>query len=216
MTSGLSSYLGAKVNDHVLGNTAYSAPATVYVALFSSSTEVTGGSYARVAVTNNTTNWPNATVATPSVKSNGTTITFPTATLDWASGANIDEVRIYDASSGGNMLYYAEALGPRKAFTADASTDVLTSTSHGYTDGMSVEVEAENGSLCGGLSDNTKYYIRDSTTNTFKLAATMGGSAIDITSAGNGTLWIARTYKQPVLAGNQYSIAAGDLVINMS
>ncbi len=43
-------------------------------------TEVTGGSYARVTLTNNATNWPNASAA---LKKNGTVITFPTASADW-------------------------------------------------------------------------------------------------------------------------------------
>ncbi len=43
-------------------------------------TEVTGGSYARVAYTNNSTNWPNAVAGS---KPNGSSIVFPTATADW-------------------------------------------------------------------------------------------------------------------------------------
>ena len=58
-----SNFLELELLDHVLGNAAYTAPGTVWVALYSATpsdtgggTEVTGGSYARVAVVNNATN----------------------------------------------------------------------------------------------------------------------------------------------------------------
>lgn len=38
-----------------------------------------------------------------------------------------------------------------------------------------------------GLTASTRYYVRDSTANTFKLAATRGGTAINFTTDGSGT-----------------------------
>lgn len=62
-------------------------------------TEPVGGSYARVAKTNNVTNFPAAaTVSGVSSKTNGTKITFPNPTGNW--GALI-WYGIYTASSGG-------------------------------------------------------------------------------------------------------------------
>lgn len=102
-------YLEAELLDHVFGAAAYSAPATVYVALYTatpgdasaSGTEVTGGSYARVAVTNNATNWPAASGTSPTSKSNGTAITFPAPTANWGV---VVAFAIYDAASAGNEL----------------------------------------------------------------------------------------------------------------
>ena len=102
-------YAEAKILDHVLGATTYTPPATVYVALYTatpgdanaSGTEVTGGSYARVAVTNNATNWPAASGTSPTSKSNGTTITFPAPTADWGV---VVAFAIYDAATVGNEL----------------------------------------------------------------------------------------------------------------
>lgn len=71
-------------------------------------------------------------------------------------------------------------------FTADAATDVITSTAHGLSDGDVLLLTTSN-TLPAGLSTSTPYFVRDSTTNTFKLAATAGGTAIDITDAGTGT-----------------------------
>lgn len=102
-----SDYLEGKVLDHLLGRTTYTAPATVYVALYTTAptdagggTEVSGGGYARKAVTNDATNWP---AASSSTKSNGTAITFDEATANWGT---VVAWGLFDASSGGNLLYW--------------------------------------------------------------------------------------------------------------
>ena len=71
-------------------------------------------------------------------------------------------------------------------FTVDIGTDVVTLSAHGLSDGSIVHVASTN-TLPTGLSANTAYYIRDATTSTFRLAATSGGVAIDLTGAGSGT-----------------------------
>lgn len=106
--AGKSDFLENKVLDHILGNTAYTAPATVHIALFTTSpgddgtggTEVSGNNYSRVSVTNNTTNWPNASGG---AKANGTAITFATPSGTWGT---VTSFGIYDASTGGNLLYF--------------------------------------------------------------------------------------------------------------
>lgn len=101
-----SNYLEDKILDLILSQVAISAIATVYVALYTviptdasaSGTEVTGGSYARVSVTNNATNWP---ASSGGSKSNGTAITFPAPTANWGT---IVGFAIYDAATTGNEL----------------------------------------------------------------------------------------------------------------
>lgn len=66
----------------------------------STGTEMSGGSYARASVTNNGVTWSNAAAGS---KTNVATITFPTATGNWAG---ITDWAVVDASSAGNMLYY--------------------------------------------------------------------------------------------------------------
>lgn len=80
-----------------------------------------------------------------------------------------------------------------QSFTAAAATDALTANAHGYAAGDAVRL---TGTLTGatGLAVDTTYYVRDVATNTFKLAATKGGAAIDITADGSGTV-----QKMPVL-----------------
>lgn len=106
--AGKSDYLENAILDHILGGPDYTRAATVYVALFtvtpldtgSGGTEVVGNNYSRVSVTNNNTNWPAASGGT---KTNGTAITFPTASGTWGT---IVSFGIYDASTSGNLLYF--------------------------------------------------------------------------------------------------------------
>lgn len=100
MSDAKSTYLENKILDHTLRNTAFTSPTTVYLALFTSNpgesgsgSEVTGGSYARQTITFA------AASGGVSASSNSQTFTsLPTAT--------ITHLGIYDASSGGNLLYY--------------------------------------------------------------------------------------------------------------
>lgn len=138
MAGSKSDYLEKIVLDLVLGAVAYTAPTTVYVALSTgaysdaatgaSMTEVSssGTAYARVALTNNTTNWPVATGTSPATKTNGTAITFPTATGSWGTVASF---YIVDASTNGNILYggdlsLSKAIGIGDTATFAATTGI--------------------------------------------------------------------------------------------
>lgn len=90
-----------------------------------------------------------------------------------------------------------------KSFT-DASinttTDKITVTAHGYSADTPVKVaRVGTATMPGGISEDTVYYIKSPATNDFSLAATAGGSAIDITSAGSGSFEVVQ----------QNAIAAG-------
>ena len=108
MAGSFADYLENKLLDLVFGATAFSAPATLYVGLSTTTitdaggniTEPSGNAYARVAVTNNTTNWPAASAGS---KSNGTAITFAQATGSWGT---ITDFFIADAAAAGNIIAY--------------------------------------------------------------------------------------------------------------
>lgn len=103
--SAASDYLENKVLDHVLGGTAYTAPATLYLGLFTSNgglenntagsqTEISGGSYARKAVT---------FTVSGNTATNSATVTFDAATANWGT---ITHVAVMDASTSGNVLFW--------------------------------------------------------------------------------------------------------------
>lgn len=122
MAGSKSDYLENELLDHVLGGGDYSRPATVYVALYTvaptdadGGTEVSGGSYARAAVVNNATNWP---AASGGAKSNGTVITFPTATANWGE---VVAFAILDAAAAGNFLYWGDLTTPKTINNGDTA-----------------------------------------------------------------------------------------------
>ena len=82
------------------------------------------------------------------------------------------------------------AVSSTLATVADAdvssTNDTVTSTSHPFSDGDAVYYVSSAGTAITGLTDDTVYYVRDSAANSFKLAATSGGSAIDITQPSGG------------------------------
>jgi len=97
-----SDFMENKIIDHMLRNQAYTPPTTVYVALFTTATddagggtEVSGGAYARQAVT--------LAAASGGASENSADITFPQATADWGT---ITHVALMDAETGGNMLMH--------------------------------------------------------------------------------------------------------------
>lgn len=88
-----------------------------------------------------------------------------------------------------NDITITYTAGYSAVFTAE-TTDVCTCSGRTFTDGDVVVLRNSGGALPTGLSANTNYYIRDVSGYTFKLAATSGGTAIDITAAGTGTHYV--------------------------
>lgn len=126
MASGKGTYLANHFLDLILGANAFSAPGTVYMALYTSApgaggggTEASGGSYARASVTNNSTNWP---ASSGGVKQNGTAITFTTATADWSSGSNMVAAALWDAASSGNELYFGALTQNKPVLNGDTAS----------------------------------------------------------------------------------------------
>jgi len=114
-------YLDNQLINEAFGGVAYTPPATLYVGLSTTApaqggtgiTEPSGNGYARVAVTNNTTNFPNATNGS---KSNGTTITFPASTGSWGT---VGYFFVADAASAGNILAYGTLNNPQTVSSGD-------------------------------------------------------------------------------------------------
>jgi hypothetical protein len=73
-------------------------------------------------------------------------------------------------------------------FTVDTTTDLLHSVGHGLTEGRVIRM-ATTTTLPAPFAAATSYYVIATglTADDFKVSATMGGSAIDITTTGTGT-----------------------------
>lgn len=117
-----SDYLENAIQDHMYGGPDFTRPATLYLALYTvaptdagGGTEVSGGDYARKAITNDATNWP---AASGGAKSNGQVITFVKATADWGT---IVAWALLDAAAAGNMMHWGEVTPNKLIETNDTA-----------------------------------------------------------------------------------------------
>lgn len=113
-----SNFLEDEILDHILGNAAYTAPATVYISLHTGDPGETGASevassnnYSRASFTNNATNWP---AASGGAKANGVAVTMPTPSGSWGT---VTHFGIWDAATTGNFLF-GGALAVSKAINS--------------------------------------------------------------------------------------------------
>jgi len=128
-----SDYLENKYLDWLLRGQTFTPPATVYIALYTANpsdsgggTEVSGGSYARVAVASSLANWAGTQGAGTTAASSGSggqtsnnnVITFPAPTANWGV---ITGMAIMDAASGGNELYWSALTANKTVNNGDAA-----------------------------------------------------------------------------------------------
>jgi hypothetical protein len=123
--AAMSNYLENALINATLRNTSYTSPATVYAGLFTSDptdagsgTEVSGGSYARKAVT----------FGAPS---NGASVNSAAVEFDQATGSwgTITHFGIFDASSSGNLLYHGALTASKTIETGDVFKFATSSVS---------------------------------------------------------------------------------------
>lgn len=100
----MSDYLEVALLNATLNGTAFTAVNDPYVSLHTADptdagtgAEVSGGSYARTAASFATASGTSGLVATDA------DVTFPTATASWGT---VGWIGLWDAASGGNMLYH--------------------------------------------------------------------------------------------------------------
>jgi len=129
--------------------------------------EVTGGApaYAQKSITIN--------AASGGIRALNAAVTFdvPACTVKWVGFWNV-AVFVGTAPNGG---------ATPKNFMSIASSDLVYAAAHGWSDTQ--KIVFYNGTPPGGLTEGTTYFVRDATTDTFKVAATAGGVAIDLTTA---------------------------------
>lgn len=131
--AALTDFAENKVLDAILRAQALGAPATHYVGLFTANptdvgggTEVTGGAYARVAVTASLANWSGSQTPGTTVASSGTdgtienniVITFPAPTANWGV---VTGFGIFDAATAGNLWIYSALTASKTINNGDAA-----------------------------------------------------------------------------------------------
>lgn len=141
--AALSDFLENKIIDFLLraqalgitGATAAAGtgPTSLFVGLFTTNpsdtgggVEVTGGAYARVAVTSSLANWAGTQAAASTVASSGASgttsnngvLTFPAPTANWGV---VTGFGIFDASTAGNLLIYGALTTSKTVNNGDAA-----------------------------------------------------------------------------------------------
>lgn len=110
----LSNYLEEKIlNENFRTGTIYAALYTNDPTDLDVGTEVSGGAYARQAVTFSE---PTQDAEGKAVISNSNEVVFPTATSDWGT---ITHVGFRSAATGGNLLFYGPLVNPKKIDAKD-------------------------------------------------------------------------------------------------
>jgi hypothetical protein len=107
-----SNYLETEILDHVFGGSAYTAPSTLYVALYTATpndagggTELSGSGYTRKSA---------AFTTSGATTSNSGAVEYNAATGSWGT---ITHIGVFDAATSGNLLAYG-ALSASKAIGA--------------------------------------------------------------------------------------------------
>jgi hypothetical protein len=162
--------------------------------------ELSGGSYARVAVT-----WGSASGGSISLSGTPYSINAP-------ASSSVGWVGFWTASSGGTFLGMIPG-GNYTAytFTAPASTDtVLAPGSATYATNQTVVVFPTAGStIPAGLTAGTVYYAISVSGDSFELSTTSGGSAINITADGSGIVQAIAV--EAFASAGTYSVTGGQI-----
>jgi len=111
-----SNYLETEILDHVFGGAAYTAPATLYLALHTANPDEDGSG---AEVSTSGTAYARQTVAfttSGNTTSNTSAVEYATAT---ASFGTVSHVGVWDASTSGNLLAYAALTSSKTIETGD-------------------------------------------------------------------------------------------------
>lgn len=104
---------------------AFPAPGNIYVGLYTTvpsadagtgGTEVSGGAYARQQVARGTAEWKDPSAATQGETNNVNAVTFPVASANWGT---VVAAGVFDASTGGNLLYFANLVANKVVNSGD-------------------------------------------------------------------------------------------------
>ena len=132
MANDLTNYAEGLIGAHLFRSSTWTKPTSVYVGLLTavadaetgSVTEVTGGSYARVAVACADASWTPPSGGNR-LFSNAQVITFPTPTGTWGT---VTHFGLFDASTAGNALVIAPLTASRSVVNGDAAPSFAIDT----------------------------------------------------------------------------------------
>lgn len=104
---------------------------------------------------------------------------------------------------------YSPNGGFPREFLVDTVTDTVSCPAHGYAANQTVTFYG--GNVPGGLTEGTIYYAVSVTTDAFKVSATSGGSAIDLTSIPSTDCVVSRVVEESYTGTGTHTINSWSL-----
>jgi hypothetical protein len=150
--------------------------------------ELTGSGYVRVA-------------GSFGAASGGVRSLSAIATFTVGAGHTVRWVGLW---GGGVFKGYAANGGSPKEFQVDVSTDYVNCPAHGLTDGMTVAFYG--GTMPGGITEGTIYYVRDAGPDAFHVSPSLGGPVVDITSQPAPDCVVSRVVESVYAGANTHVI----------
>jgi Flp pilus assembly protein TadG len=127
-------------------------------------------------------------------------------------GGTSSSNRVFNGAPAGSYSYnnyLADAGNPNTCASefptvssVSASTDVITTSAATAPSSQTPLIFQSTGSLPSGLNGNTVYYVTSPSGKDFKVSTTSGGSAVNITGTGSGTLRYAFAANWTCQSGN--------------
>jgi hypothetical protein len=155
--------------------------------------ELSGAGYARQATSFNASSGGVRTLATAE-------------TFTVGAGHTVRWVGIW---VGTTFRGYSPNGGSPQEFIVATGTDVVTCLAHGFSDTNTITFYG--GTTPSPLVEGQVYYARDCTADTFKVAATSGGAAIDLTGAGASDCVVSRIFEDAYAGADTHQITAWTL-----
>lgn len=158
--------------------------------------ELSGGAPAYVRVTIAV----NAASGDSRLLSAAVNINVPASTVSWI-GFWDNTTFLFPVPNGG---------GVPKNFVAVHSEDRIYAPAHGYTDTQKIVFF---GTPPTGTTEGTTYFVRDALPDSFKVAATSGGAAIDMTATSSAGCWVISIVETVYPTDDVHSLSAATFSI---
>lgn len=182
-------------------NAMISAEGTTHLSLHSAysatgANELSGGSpaYARKAVSYGT--------ASSGAKAQSANVAF-----DVPASASVRFVGRWTALTGGTFLGMEAINGSELEFSVDLTAETVKAPAHGLANGD--RVVFIGGTPPGGLVEGTEYFVISAATDTFQVAATAGGAAINLTSEPSARCVVSKIVPEAYGAQGTFTVNAG-------
>jgi len=121
----------------------------------------------------------------------GTTLAgLSNATSYYAGQVNTNTFKLYNTANRGLTAIADQVINTSQVNT---TANTITITGHGLVNGAELNYNNQGGTTLTGLTSGNDYFVVNKTNDTFQLALTLGGNAIDLSGTGNNSQTLVST-----------------------